>query len=650
MDKIQNNFAAIAVMGQLYESGKDIYDVLASYLQVVIKSEKLNGFTCADITNRINKTNSFCISDSIVKTSLKRLGLTREHGVYTIEEGFYSTIDTTVLDEQTRQNRIVIDKLFSFISEEKKQILTEDEKSIIESQFYKYISDPDCDEEYSILISKFLLANSTDKSFYESLCRIKEGLLVYEGICFSPEIGSAGKWVIPLDIYLELEVLFYIEGFNGEIHQTLYGQLLDYAQEINNANKSQNNKTINLYYTSDVKSEIESYFSTAESIFDKNEIVDPSKSAMLHILDGVSSKSEIQIRKVQFINSLARKGIVEKEIDYYSEENIKYNIINGDVYQYNSEHINSDRGDEYIRRCSEKINQINIIRKNRNSSLKDARSILLTANSTILKCSFMPFALQEGEIPKAVNLDYLIARLWYKLGKGFGKGESPKSIDIISRAQMIIASMTVSKVSKTYDEIKQKYSDGLITDDQVAEIIVSLRNASINPEDITPEKIDEQIRFLTDYGLNSKLEDLKRKEIARQKDRDTIKELETKLIEAEKRRADENKERDEKERKLEKRIAELESINERVFKMAQAFESENLKRKLLAHKVLRGSLFILGIFIISGLLFVILKFLFNIDNSWSGVISIAITVAFQFIPPLKKLWKKQVINYKLKQK
>lgn len=606
MDKIQENFAAIAVMGQLYDSGKDIYDVLASYLQVVIKSENLNGFTCADITNRINKTNSFRISDSIVKTSLKRLGLTREHGVYTIGENYNTSVDTSVLDEQTRQNRIVIDKLFSFISEEKKQTLSEEDKNKIESQFYRYISDPECDEEYSILISKFLLENSTDKNFYDALSRIKEGLLIYEGICFSPEIGSTGKWVIPLDIYLELEVLFYIEGFNGEIHQELYGQLLDYANEINNANKTNSGKTINLFYTSDVKLEIDSYFSTAESIFDKNEIIDPSKSAMLHILDGVSSKSEIQIRKTNFINSLARKGIVEKEIDYYSEDNLKYNIINGEVYQYNCEKINSDRGDEYIRRCSEKINQINIIRKNRNNSLKDARSFLLTANSTILKCAYMPFALQEGDIPKAVSLDYIIARLWYKLGKGFGKGESPKSIDIISRAQMIIASMTVSKVSRMYDEIKQKYSDGSITDDQVAEIIVNLRNASINPEDITPEKIDEQIKFLTDYGLNSKLEELKREEISRQKDRETIKELETKLIEVENNRAKENKERDEKERKLERRIADLESLNDIAFvnnqklidTMKVYIDAKN-KRTLRAIKIYRGLLFVIAFLIIA---------------------------------------------------
>ena len=78
---------------------------------------------------------------------------------------------------------------------------------------------------------------------------------------------------------------------------------------------------------------------------------------MINILDAVNSKHDIQIKKVNFYNSLTRKGIVEREIDFYSEENMKYNKISGDVYQYNCENINTERDSEYIQRCSDKINQ-----------------------------------------------------------------------------------------------------------------------------------------------------------------------------------------------------------------------------------------------------------------------------------------------------
>ena len=652
MRKIQNDFAAIAVMGELYNSGKDIYDVLAAYLQVVIQSEKLNGFTCAEITNRINKMNSFSISDAVVKTALKRLGLVRKSGVYTVDDSFNSKIDTTSLEELTSQNKIVIDRLFDFISLETGNKLSEEDKSNIENQFYRYISDPDCDESYSILISKFLMENSKDAFFNTSLNRIKEGLLVYEGICFSPEIGFAGKWVIPLDIYLEQEVLFYIAGYNGEIHKDIYGQLIEYTDEINASVSANSSKIINLYYTDDVKTEIESYFSTAETIFEKNEVVDPSKTAMVKILEGVNSKRDIQIKKVDFYNLLARKGITQKETNFYSAENLQYNIIDASVYQYICDNVDSERGEEYVKRCSEKINQINIIRRNRNNSLKEAKAILLTANATILRCAYLPFAFKEGDTPKAVNLDYVITRLWYKLGKGFGKGDSPKSVDIISRAQMIISSMTMSKVSKSYEEIKQKYNEGSIAEDEVAQILVELRKVSKNPEDITIESIDEQIRFLTDYGINSRLEKLKKEEIARQKDKDTIKELQFKLIEAENIRIKENEKRDAIEKKLEKRISDLENSNVEVLhenqKLAATIQKQidlRKKWKLNALRVGRGVVFVLGLLVITALIFVICRCIFNIDKSISGIVSILLTLVFQFFTPLKGLWKKFVVDY-----
>lgn len=531
MDNLHKNFAAIAVTGELYESGKDLYDVLAAYIMIIIKNDKLNGFTCADLTNQINRTNSFSVSESVVKSALTRLGLRRDQGRYWVDDGIKCSIDTDKLEELTRQNDAVVKRLFEFISKENNNTLSTDDLKCIESQFYGFLHNPEYDGEYTILISKFLMENSLDPLFNQALSRIKDGLLVYEGICFSPEIGNGGKWDIPLDIYLELEVIFYIAGYNGEIHKEIYGQLIDYIDEINdiNSKKSGGSNIIKLFYTSDIKTEIENYFSTAESIFERNEVVDPSKSAMMYILNGVKTKREIQVKKVQLYNFLSRKRILEKNIDFYTDENRSYNIIDGNAYQYNVEKIDSERGEEYIRRCTDKINQINIIRKNKNSSLKDARAILLTANGTILRCAYMPNAYQEGDTPKAVNLDYLVNRFWYKLNKGFGKGESPKSIDIISRAQMVIASMTASKVSRAYDDIKSKYDEGSISDDEVAGILSELRRVSINPEDITLAKINEQISFLTDYDLNKKIEDLKREEIARQKDKNTIVKLQAKL-------------------------------------------------------------------------------------------------------------------------
>ena len=655
MKNIHENFAAIAVTGELYNSGKDVYDVLAAYLQLVIQSDNLKRFTCADITDRINKTNSFRINESIVKTALKRLKLKKESGYYVVEEGYLGPFDSDTLSDQTKKNRVVVERLFEFISKEKAIELSDEDKSDIEKQFYNIISNPEYDGTYSILIREYILNNELDDSFRYSISKIREGLLVYEGICFSPEIGSSGKWDIPLDIYLELEVLFFLTGYNGEIHKDLYRQLIDYVNEINNLSPKKETKLIRLFYTENVKTDIEVFFHTAESILDKNEIVDPSKSAMLYILNGATTKRDIQIKKVRFYNTLSSLGITKVSVDFCSDENMQYRTLSEEVYQDIVNSVDSEREEEYIRNCADRIEQINILRKGHNRNLKEARSILLTANGTLLKCAYLPNAFMEGDIPKAVNLDYLITRFWYKLNKGFGKGEMPKSVDIITRAQMVISTMIVSKVSSVYDEIKKKYDDGIITDGEVAGILSELRKVSKNPDEITSDKIEEQIAFLTDYELNTAIEELKREEIAREKDKETIIRLQAKLEESEQSRISEKQQRDEREQELEKRIIELENsndhnqqINDELKNTIQYFVDRDRKMRLLIKKIVHGFVFVVGLCLLCGLLFFGCMYIFKLDGSYSGVISILLTILLWIVTPLKKIWKRFVSDCKLK--
>lgn len=655
MDNIHEEFAAIAVTGELYNAGKDIYDVLAAYLLIIIQSDNLNNFTCTDITEIVNKTNSFSVSESIVKTALKRLRIKRSEGYYRVEDELISACDDSELIEQTRKNTLVVNRLFSFVAKDQEIVLSDSDKHNIEKQFYSILSDPEYDDTYTTTIRKFIIENDMDESFHESISKIRDGLLVYEGICFSPEIGLSGKWDIPLDIYLEQEVLFYIAGYNGDTYRDIYYQLIDYVNEINSSRTNKETKLINLYYTADVKREIENYFGTAETIFDKNEVVDPSKSAMIYILNGVTTKRDILVKKTRFFNFLSNCEITVKDVDFCSEENSKYYLVSPDTYPQIADSIDSDRGEEYICNCADKINQINVLRKNNNSSLKDARSILLTANGTVLKCAYAPNLFNEGDTPKAVNLDYLLTRFWYKLNKGFGKGKTPKSIDIITRAQMILSSMIVTKVSKAYDDIKLQYEKGEINDEEVAVILSELRRVPKNPEDVTPDKIEEEMSFLTDYELNNKIENIRREQIERQRDKETIVDLQSQIVKLDELRADENRRRDEREEQLERRIIELENqaskdqqINSELVKTIQDFIDLGNKRRLMIKKICRGIIFIACMLLILIAIFVVCLFIFHADRSISGVISIALTVLIAIFSHIKDLWKKFVVDCKLR--
>ena len=529
MDGIYESLAAVTVVRELYDTGKDIYDVLANYMKLLIINEHMNDFSSAEITEKINRNNSFKLNESVVKTALKRLNINRNHGVYTVDVSFFNNEEINILDNQIKQNQLLLENLYDFIQAESSEILTEEKKEIIQNQFYNYLLNDDTSDEYSLLISRYIMKTSVDDKYMSIINRIKEGSLIYEGICYSTDLSNLGKWSIELNIYLEQEILFYIAGYNGEIHKSLYHQLLDYIEEINASNKNRK-KYIKLYYTQDVKEEIEAYFRGAERAFEKSEIINPAKKPMLYILKGAKTKSDIQTKKVQFYNLLNGRGILLKEFDFFTQENQQYSRIDTDVYQYNIENIESDRGNDYVQKCTDKINQIEILRQNHNVGLKDIKHILLTANGTILKCAYSKYAYQSGEVPKATILDFLLDKFWFELNKGFGKGVSPKTIDMVSRARMVLSMLTTNKISKAYDDIKNRYENGEVSQKEVASIISELRIHSKTPDEINTESLAEDISFLNDFDINRQIEELKREELAREADQEKIAFLESELV------------------------------------------------------------------------------------------------------------------------
>jgi len=650
MDGVYESLAAVTVVRELYDTGKDIYDVLSNYLKLLIINEHMNDFSSAEITEKINRNNSFKLNESVVKTALKRLNINRNHGVYTVDVSFFDNEKINILDNQIKQNQLLLENLYEFIQSESSEILTEEKKETVQKRFYNYLLNEDTSDEYSLLISRYIMKTSIDDKYMSIINRIKEGSLIYEGICYSTDLSNLGKWTIELNIYLEQEILFYIAGYNGEIHKSLYQQLLDYIEEINSSNKSKK-KYIKLYYTQDVKEEIEAYFRGAERAFEKGEIINPAKKPMLYILKDVKTKSDILTKKVQFYNLLNGRGILLKEFDFYSQENQQYSRVDTDVYQYNVDNIESDRGNDYIRKCTDKVNQIEILRQNHNVGLKDIKYILLTANGTILKCAYSKYAYQTGEVPKATILDFLLNKFWFELNKGFGKGVSPKTIDMVSRARMVLSLLTTNKISKAYDDIKNRYENGEVTQKEVAGIISELRIHSKTPDEINAENLAEDVSFLNDFDINRQIEELKREELAREADQEKIAFLESELEKMKKEKitvAEQQQKREEENenriKTLEEKFNESKKENDSLNQKIQSFLERDERKKLIRKRVCRGSIFILCLVIIFIGFYFACSLLFKLDDSLSGLISIILTVLLAILNPIRKLWRKFVID------
>lgn len=292
MQDTYETLAAVAVFRELYDQEKDIYDVLALYIKERILDNKLCSFTCAEITHNLNDTNSFKLGESVVKSALKRLGIPRENGRYLVPNTFLEEASTDSYNKQRLQNETLFRDLEKYIETEQERQLSVEQTEKLRQQFFDYIVGKDSSGEYSLLISKYIMKVSLDSNYYEVINRIKEGILIYEGICYSGNISELGKWSAELNIYFEMETLFYIVGYNGEVHKSLYHELLDYVNEINYRG-NQKKKYISIWYTEAVEEEIELYFSTAEIILKNGEVIDPTRKPMTYILDGAKSKSDV---------------------------------------------------------------------------------------------------------------------------------------------------------------------------------------------------------------------------------------------------------------------------------------------------------------------------------------------------------------------
>lgn len=578
MEERYESFAAIAIFKEMYDQKKDVYDIIASLCRDVICIEKLTRFSLPEITNAFNNKFSFSLREPIIKTGLKRLKVNKENGIYTVEESFFDQNINNVYDIQSTMNSNLLDNLYSYVEEKNKTILKKGEKEQLKQSFFKYLMEQDSSDEYNEIINKYILSVSLKAEYIDTIRKIKEGLLIYDGIRYSGNVAEVGRWNSRLNIYMEQEVLFYIAGFNGEIHQEIYNEFLRYVSEINRG-KTGEGKLIRLWYDQEVKGEIDSYFKAAETIVQKGEIADPSKKPMMYILDGAKTSSDVVEKRVKFYKLLEQKGICFFEYNYYDADNYKYNLFDKEVYNtVIKKYQQCDVSLEDLQKYCNKINGIAILRKNQNMGFDNVEHILMTAKGIILQIGYEDGFYNLGEVPKATTVDFLLNKMWFKLNKGFGEGKTPKTIDVITHARIALSFLANDRVEKIYEEVKQKYNDNIIGKDEAINLIAELRSYSKTPDDVNAVTIEDEINALSQFEVNKRVEELKREELERKQDKQRIKELEDKIKQIneanDSRFAERERSQKKRDEEMTEKLSNIESKNQKLIETVERLEKE----------------------------------------------------------------------------
>lgn len=482
--------AGLAVFRSLYDSEKDIYEVIAAFLKEIIFDNKLYSFTSEEITNKLNSIYQFDIPVAVVSSSLKRISfITKSNGHYVITE---NNILSSVIGEKEENvinaHKEILSQLYKYIEKELNITINEDNQTKIQSDFCNFLLDKEMNNEFIPYISGFIISRQNDTEFQKKLTLIREGVILHTGIRYNSDPADRGGWKSPLVIFFDLEILFHLAGYNGEIHKIQAEELISYIKELNRKEKK-----IELKYFKDTKSEIDKFFRIAERIVKGIERINPRITAMVSITNGCTTSSEIQCKKDDFFSLIENKHqILEDNYDkYYLEENFKYNIIEKqdiDIpeveeadYNYNSLIF---------------LNYIAIRRKDKISpNFENIGYILLTGNKTTQniaseKCT-------KGNVPLSTNIGFMINKIWFKLNKGLSKS-FPQSFNIISKSQIILSKLICDGVGEKYNQLKEEIDKNKITKEQAKSRYNHLRSNIKRPEDVDINVIEDIYSFLED--------------------------------------------------------------------------------------------------------------------------------------------------------
>lgn len=507
--------ASVTVVRELYDSNNNLYDVLEKFINELIFRENLYSFTAHDITESLNKQYSFKLNESVIKTCLRRMKFPKKNGTYSCDDLIKRGNQRveTFIDESEQNNDKLFGRLLIFIEQKQENGFLDDRtKNIIKSSFCDFLlQDGDGTEDsLSQLFYEFILSIENDAEMMKILKAIKEGTLLYEGLRYC-SISEIGAWNTNLNIILDTEILFAVGGYNSMMYQELYKELDKYISEINRGNKK---TRINLYYFAETKKELDSYFDSAERIVKQLDFLDPTKEAMQQIVNNCKTPSDVQMKRTAFWGKLSDKNIKQLDYDFYdvdNERNSKFNLEDEEViYKYSEVWRESQ---DNIHRSLKVLSHINILRKGKSDvGFEQCEYIFLTATGRTLRLAAMPELTKEGNIRFATNLDFLINKLWFKLNKGFGASQTPRTLDMVMRSRHILASILKSKAADNFEELKKRYVNGEISKEEFICINNDLRAKLKDNNEVDVDTIGDEIESLEQWDFDCVLEEQKRRE------------------------------------------------------------------------------------------------------------------------------------------
>jgi hypothetical protein len=507
-----NLLASIALFGELYKSDKkeSLWDILADFIKGAISFENRYTLTSVEMNELLSKVYGFDkIPESVIRTTIKnRLKncVKSENGSLNFDASICADTNRTIenVKDINKKQLSILEKLYNYILEKKNLTKEQLSKDDVWKQLSNFLIDNDYTDELSELISSFIIYNNDDIT--DCLNQIKEGLILYKGLCYSEteDISQLGSWKNGLTIYLSTEHLFSSVGFNGDVYKDIFDDFKNLVNEINRSEKGDNKKgIIHLKYFEETKKEIDNFFLAAENIIKYNQNFDQTKTAMVSILKDCRRIDDIKEKQAKFYTDLKQKNINLQEYSFDKikpEHNVEdSNLIKNLKKDAETNHKSFD--EDYCFQCLQMFSKINNQRNGINNvSLEKIKYLYVTENRFALYLGHNnKVKFNDTDTSFAKDIDYVITKFWFKLNKSFGRTTSlPKSLDVLTRARLVLSSHISASLSEKYDELNKKTKDGSLTKEEAVELHNLYKKKPLLPESIDSTNIDDTLSFLYD--------------------------------------------------------------------------------------------------------------------------------------------------------
>ena len=461
---------------------KHQYYILAEFIKFIIVEHKLSSFSTMQMEQLLKADFEFDVPYSVVKSSLKKIGgLNKTGDDYTVISRQEVRKDFAEINREAEADgEELIKKMVEYVCANiniNKSILS----AQLETDFITYILDRSDVQElkYGDLISKFCLSADKDVDLRKKIDRIREGSVLYCGLCYN--IIETGSITSEIMLFLDTEVLFFLVGYDGALSQKI---ALDFFKQVQKANSKE--RKVTLSYFREVRDEVDRYFLAAKNIVAGRGGVVTSR-AMKSIIEGCETESDVIDKQSDFYYKIEHSYGIRMDANaesYYTIDNYQFNLES--LYESNGEDTKVEEEKRFI-------SHINVLRKGQEyDDYMKSKYVIITETRKLLELSE---SYKQGHVGFALSISSITNILWMKLGAAFGQDAFPSNASIAVKARMALDKSIAANVNRTYLQILSQFKEEELTEEQAVSRILGLQKKMVESENINESNVDDLIDF-----------------------------------------------------------------------------------------------------------------------------------------------------------